>query len=134
MKLRNLFIMGILIAAFFLITGCNLKDDYIIKVNDDTEEAPSSDKVDEIFNSEKVSELIDKLKTTPSEMRIKLDQADSDTKEMIDNLNDKIDELKNTISNADIEGKSEDIVDKFDELNGKIDEIKEKIKDKITIP
>ena len=129
MKIRNLFIIGIVITMSYLITGCNLKDDYIIKVSENTDEKPSGDKVDEIFESEKISELMDKLKTTPSEVSEKLDEVDNDTQEILDELNDKIDELKTTIDNADFENKSEDIVNKINDINDKIDEIKEKTDD-----
>jgi len=72
--------------------GCNIKDDYIIETKKNTDEKPSGDKVNEVFDSEKMAELMDKLKTTPKEVSDKLDEVDSDTTRTMQELND--DELE----------------------------------------
>ena len=117
MKIKKIILICTICMVPFSMLSCglNFQDDYILEVKENTDEKPSGDKVDEIFESDKISELMDKLKTTPAEISDKLDEVDSETKDKIDELNEKMDELKDTIDSADIEGKSEDIIDKIDE-------------------
>jgi len=109
--------------------GCNIKDDYIIETKKNTDEKPSGDKVNEVFDSEKMAELMDKLKTTPKEVSDKLDEVDSDTTRTMKELNDKADELTDTLNSADFEGKSEDIKKQFDDISDKLDELKDNVND-----
>jgi len=109
--------------------GCNIKDDYIIETKKNTDEKPSGDKVNEVFDSEKMAELMDKLKTTPKEVSDKLDEVDSDTTRTMQELNDKADELTDTLNSADFEGKSEDIKKQFDDISDKLDELKDNVND-----
>lgn len=113
----------------FSLLGCNLKDDYIIQTKENTDEKPSADKVNEVFDSQKMKDLLDKLKTTPKELSDKIDDVDSDTTRTMKELNDKADELTDALNSADIEGKSEDIKNKFDEINDKLNEIKDNVDD-----
>ena len=119
--------MGLLLS--FSLIGCNLKDDYIIKTNENTDEKPSADKVDEVFNSEKMKDLMDKLKYKPKEISDKMDEVDSDTIRMMKELNQKADELTDALNSADIDGKSNDIKDKSDEISDKLDEVKNNLDD-----
>ena len=107
----------------FSLIGCNIKDDYIIQTKENTDEKPSGDKVNEVFDSEKMEELMDKLKTTPKEVSDKLDEVDSDTTRTMQELNDKADELTDALNNADFEGKSEDIKKQFDDISDELDEV-----------
>lgn len=118
-------ILGILLS--FSLIGCNLKDDYIIKTNENTDEKPSADKVNEVFDSEKMKDLMDKLKYKPKEISDKIDDADSDTIRMMKELDKKADELTDELNSADIEGKSKDIKDKSDDILDKLDEIKSNV-------
>lgn len=120
-------ISGILLSCSLI--GCNLKDDYIIKINENTDEKPSTDKVDEVFDSEKMKDFLDKLKYKPKEISDKIDEADSDTIRMMKELNKKADELTDALNSADLEGKSNDIKDKSDEISDKLDEIKNNMDD-----
>lgn len=121
-------LMVCIILAFSLI-GCNIKDDYIIQTKENTDEKPSSDKINEVFDSEKMKDFMDKLKTTPKEVSDKIDEVDSDTARIMKELNEKADELTDTLNNADIEGKSEDIANQFDDISDKLDEMQDNIDD-----
>lgn len=120
-------VMGILLS--FSLIGCSLKDDYIIKTNENTDEKPSADKVNEIFDSEKMKDLMSKLKSRPKEISDKIDEVDSDTTRTMKELNEEADELTDALNNADFEGKSEDIKEKFDEISDKLDEVKSELDD-----
>lgn len=117
-----------MILAFSLI-GCNLKDDYIIETKENTDEKPSGDKVNEIFESEKMIEVMDKIKTTPKELSDKVDEVDSDTQRTMRELNEKANELTDALNNADFQGKSEDLKKQLDDISDKLDEIKDNVKD-----
>lgn len=113
----------------FSLIGCNLKDDYIIETKENTDEKPSGDKVNEIFESEKMTEVMDKIKTTPKELSDKIDDVDSDTQRTMRELNEKADELTDALNNADFEGKSEDLKEQLDDISDKLDELKDNVKD-----
>lgn len=113
----------------FPLIGCNLKDDYIIETKENTDEKPSGDKVNEIFDSEKMKDVMDKIKTTPKEMSDKVDEVDSDTQRTMKELNEKADELTNALNNADFEGKSEDLKKQLDDISDKLDELKDNVDD-----
>ncbi|EKQ53800.1 MULTISPECIES: hypothetical protein [unclassified Clostridium] len=117
-----------IILSFSLI-GCSIKDDYIIETKENTDEKPSSDKINEAFDSEKVKDLMDKLKTTPKELSDKSNDVDSDTVRTMRELNDKADELTDALNSADFQGKSEDIKNKFDDINDKLNQIKDNVED-----
>ena len=106
-----------------------MKDDYIIETKENTDEKPSGDKVNEVFDSEKMKDLMDKLKTTPKEISDKVDEVDSDTTRTMKELNDKADELTDELNNADLQGKSEDIKKQFDDISDKLDELKNNVND-----
>ena len=109
MKKKNIMSLTLGIIVSFSLIGCNLKDDYIIQRKENTDEKPSGDKVNEVFDSQKMKDLMDKLKTTPKEISDKVDEVDSDTTRTMKELNDKADELTDALNNADLQGKSEDI-------------------------
>lgn len=113
----------------FSLIGCNLKDDYIIETKENTDEKPSGDKVNEVFDSEKMKDVMDKIKTTPKEMSDKIDEVDSDTQRTMRELNEKADELTNALNNADFEGKSEDLKEQLDDISDKLDELKDNVED-----
>lgn len=109
MKKKNIMSFILLLILSFSLIGCNLKDDYILQTKEDTDEKPSADKVNEVFESDKMKELMDKLKSNPKEISDKVNEVDSDTTRVMKELNDKADELTDELNNADFEGKSEDI-------------------------
>ena len=113
----------------FPLIGCNLKDDYIIETKENTDEKPSGDKVNEVFDSQKMKDVMDKIKTTPKEMSDKIDEVDSDTQRTMRELNEKADELTDALNNADFEGKSEDLKEQLDDISDKLDELKDNVKD-----
>ena len=117
-----------MILAFSLI-GCNLKDDYIIETKENTDEKPSGDKVNEVFDSEKMKDVMDKIKTTPKELSDKIDEVDSDTQRTMRELNEKADELTDALNNADFEGKSEGLKEQLDDISDKLDELKDNVED-----
>lgn len=129
MKKKNIISVIICFILSFSLVACNLQDDYILKTNENTDEEPSGEKVDEIFSTEKMQDMMDKLKTTPKEVSDKINDVDSDTERMIKELNDKADELTDSLNNADFEGKSEDIKTQFNDISDKLDEIKDRIDD-----
>lgn len=113
----------------FSLIGCNLKDDYIIETKENTDEKPSGDKVNEVFDSEKMKDVMDKIKTTPKELSDKIDEVDSDTQRTMRELNEKANELTDALNNADFQGKSEDIKEKLDDISDKLDELKDNVDD-----
>lgn len=113
----------------FSLIGCNLKDDYIIETKENTDEKPSGDKVNEVFDSEKMKDVMDKIKTTPKELSDKIDEVDSDTQRTMRELNEKADELTDVLNNADFEGKSEDLKEQLDDISDKLDELKNNVED-----
>lgn len=117
-----------MIFAFSLI-GCNLKDDYIIETKENTDEKPSGDKVNEVFDSNKMKDVMDKIKTTPKELSDKINEVDSDTQRTMRELNEKANELTDALNNADFQGKSEEVKDKLDDISDKLDEIKDNVED-----
>lgn len=129
MKKKN--IMSLILCGIisFSLIGCNIKDDYIIETKENTDEKPSGDKVNEIFESEKMTEIMDKLKTMPEDVSDKLDEVDSDTTRTMKELNDKADELTDALNNADFEGKSEDVKKQLDDISDELDEIKDNVLD-----
>ena len=129
MKKKNIISLILCSIISFSLIGCNIKDDYIIQTKENTDEKPSGDKVNEVFDSEKMEELMDKLKTTPKEVSDKLDEVDSDTTRTMQELNDKADELTDALNNADFEGKSEDIKKQFDDISDELDELKDNVND-----
>jgi len=129
MKKKNIISLILFSIISFSLIGCNIKDDYIIKTKENTDEKPSGDKVNEVFDSEKMKELMDKLKTTPKEISDKVDEVDSDTTRTMKELNDKADELTDALNNADLQGKSEDIKQQFDDISDKLDELKNNVDD-----
>lgn len=120
-------ILLIMCSCSFL--GCNLKDDYIIKINDSSDEKLSNESIDKVYNNEDVQKFLDKLNTKPKEIVEKLDEVDSNTTRILKEVNGKADELSDIINRADFEGKSEDIKDKFDEISDKLDELQDKAED-----
>lgn len=128
MKKNIISLMMCTILSFSLF-GCELKDDYILKTNENTDELPFGEKVDDIFDSEKMTELMDKLKTTPKEVSDKIDEVDSDTERMIREASDKAAALTDALNSADFEGKSEDVKSKFEDISDKLDEIKDRVDD-----
>lgn len=129
MKKKPVINLIILILLSFSLIGCNLKDDYIIKRNENTDEKPNNEKVDEAFDSEKMKDLLDKLKYKPKEISDKIDEVDSDKVRIMKELNKKADELTDALNSADLKGKSEDLKDKLDEISDKLDEIKDDTND-----
>ena len=113
----------------FSLIGCNIKDDYIIETKENTDEKPSGDKVNEVFDSKKMTEVMDKLKTTPKDLSDKIDEVDSDTERTMKELNEKADELTDALNNADFEGKSEDLKEQLDDISDKLDELKDNVED-----
>ncbi|AOR23131.1 coiled-coil domain-containing protein [Clostridium taeniosporum] len=135
MRKKNLMIaIGLILILGFSLLGCNLQDDYVLTVKQSEDETPSSEKVDEIFDSEDIQELKDKLRDTPSEIADKMDEFDEDKERLMKEFADKADELTDKLNQADLKGKSEDLKDKFDEIMDKLDEIRDDVdetKDKI---
>jgi len=129
MKKKNIMSFVLLLILSFSLIGCNLKDDYILETKENTDEKPSADKVNEVFESDKMKDLMDKLKSSPKEVSDKANEIDSDTTRVMKELNDKADELTDAMNNADFEGKSEDIKNKFDDISDKLDEIKDNVDD-----
>lgn len=109
MKKKSMMSLILAILLSFSLIGCNLKDDYILETKENTDEKPTSDKVNEVFDSQKMKDLMDKLKTKPKEISDKVDEVDSDTTRTMKELNQKADELTNALNSADLQGKSEDI-------------------------
>ena len=129
MKKKNIISLILCSMISFSLIGCNLKDDYIIQTKENTDEKPSGDKVNEVFDSEKMKEVMDKLKTTPQELSDKADEVDSDTQRTMKELNEKANELTDALNSADFEGKSEDIKKQLDDISDKLDEIKDNVDD-----
>lgn len=129
MKKKYIMKLIIFILLSFSLFGCSLKDDYIIKTNEDTDEKPSADKVNEVFDSQKMKDLMDKLKSKPKEISDKIDETDSNTTRIMNELNEKADELTDALNSADLDGKSEDIKEKSDEISDKLDELQNNIDD-----
>lgn len=125
MKKKNLMSLIFCIILSFSLIGCNIKDDYIIQTKENTEEKPSGDKVDEVFDSEKMKDLMNKLKTTPKEISGKIDESDSDTVRTMKELNDEVNQLTDALNNADIQGKSEDVRKQVDDISDNLEEIKD---------
>lgn len=129
MKKKNRMSLIFCIILSFSLIGCNIKDDYIIETKENTEEKPSGEKVDEVFDSEKMKDLMDKLKTTPKEVSDKIDETDSDTVRAMKELDDKVAELTDALNNADIQGKSEDVRKQADDISDNLEEIKNIVND-----
>lgn len=129
MKKKNRMSLIFCIILSFSLIGCNIKDDYIIETKENTEEKPSGEKVDEVFNSEKMKNLMDKLKTTPKEVSDKIDETDSDTVRAMKELDNKVAELADALNNADIQGKSEDVRKQADDISDNLEEIKDIVND-----
>jgi chromosome segregation ATPase len=129
MKKKNIISLILCSMISFSLIGCNLKDDYIIQTKENTDEKPSGDKVNEVFDSEKMKEVMDKLKTTPQELSYKADEVDSDTQRTMKELNEKANELTDALNSADFEGKSEDVKKQLDDISDKLDEIKDNVED-----
>jgi peptidoglycan hydrolase CwlO-like protein len=129
MKIKKILSLMLCIILIFPLIGCNLKDDYIIETKENTDEKPSGDKVNEVFDSEKMKDVMDKIKTTPKELSDKIDEVDSDTQRTMRELNEKADELTNALNNADFEGKSEDLKEQLDDISDKLDELKDNVED-----
>ena len=129
MKKKNIISLILCSIISFSLIGCNFKDDYIIETKENTDEKPSGDKVNEVFDSEKMTQVMDKLKTTPKDLSDKIDEVDSDTERTMKELNEKADELTDALNNADFEGKSEDIKKQLDDISDKLDEIKDNVDD-----
>ena len=129
MKKKNIMSLILCSIISFSLIGCNIKDDYIIETKENTDEKPSGDKVNEVFESEKMTEIMDKLKTMPKDVSDKLDEVDSDTTRTMKELNDKADELTDALNNVDFQGKSEDVKKQFDDISDKLDEIKDNVDD-----
>jgi methyl-accepting chemotaxis protein len=129
MKKKSVMSLIIVILLSFSLIGCNLKDDYILKTNENDDEKPTSDKVNEVFDSKKMKDLMDKLKTQPKEISDKIDEVDSDTTRTMKELNQKADELTDALNSADLQGKSGDVKDKLDEISDKLDEVKSNVDD-----
>ena len=129
MKKKNIMSFVLLLILSFSLIGCNLKDDYILKTNENTDEKPTADKVNEVFDSEKMKDLMEKLKSRPKEISDKIDEVDSDTTRTMRELNEEADELTDALNSADLNGKSEDIKEKFDDISDKLDEVKSDVDD-----
>ena len=129
MRKKNIISLILCSMISFSLIGCNLKDDYIIQTKENTDEKPSGDKVNEVFDSEKMKEVMDKLKTTPKELSDKADEVDSDTQRTMKELNEKANELTDVLNRADFEGKSEDVKKQLDDISDKLDEIKDNVND-----
>ena len=129
MKKKNIISLILCSVISFSLIGCNVKDDYIIETKENTDEKPSGDKVNQVFDSEKMTEIMDKLKTTPKDLSDKIDEVDSDTERTMKELNEKADELTDALNNGDFEGKSEDIKKQLDDISDKLDEIKDNVDD-----
>lgn len=129
MKKKSVMSLAICVLLSFSLIGCNLKDDYILETKENTDEKPTSDKVNEVFDSEKMKDLMDKLKSRPKEISDKINEVDSDTTRVMKELNQKADELTDALNSADLEGKSEDIKEKFDEISDELDEVKSDVDD-----
>ncbi|WP_460279688.1 hypothetical protein [Clostridium sp. CTA-5] len=134
MKNKNFICFFLCIFLSFSLMGCKFQDDYILVTKQNEDEVPSSEKVDDIFDSDKVKELEDKLKDKPAEIANKLDDMDEDKERIIKEFTDKADELTDKLNEADLQGKSEDVKKNMEELTDKLDELKDKtddVKDKI---
>jgi uncharacterized protein YukE len=129
MKIKKILSLMLCMILIFPLIGCNLKDDYIIETKENTDEKPSGDKVNEVFDSEKMKDVMDKIKTTPKEMSDKIDEVDSDTQRTMRELNEKADELTDALNNADFEGKSEDLKEQLDDISDKLDELIDNVED-----
>jgi len=129
MMKKNIISLILCSVISFSLIGCNLKDDYIIKTNVNTDEKPSGDKVNEVFDSEKMKEVMDKLKTTPKELSDKTDEVDSDTQRTMKELNEKANELTDALNHADFQGKSEDVKKQLDDISDELDKIKDNVDD-----
>lgn len=129
MKIKKILSLMLCMILIFSLIGCNLKDDYIIETKENTDEKPSGDKVNEIFESEKMTEVMDKIKTTPNELSDKIDEVDSDTQRTMRELNEKANELTDALNNADFQGKSEELKEQLDDISDKLDEIKDNVED-----
>lgn len=127
MRKKNIISLILCSMISFSLIGCNLKDDYIIQIKENTDEKPSGDKVNETFDSEKMKEIMDKLKTTPKELSDKADEVDSDTQRTMKELNEKANELTDALNHADFQGKSEDVKKQLDDISDKLDEIKDNV-------
>ena len=129
MRKKNIISLILCSMISFSLIGCNLKDDYIIQTNVNTDEKPSGDKVNEVFDSEKMKEVMDKLKTTPKELSDKTDDVDSDTQRTMKELNEKANELTDALNHADFQGKSEDVKKQLDDISDELDKIKDNVDD-----
>ncbi|OOM74368.1 hypothetical protein [Clostridium sp. BL-8] len=129
MKKKSVMTLVVGVFLAFSLIGCNLKDDYILKTNENTDEKPTADKVNEVFDSKKMKDLMEKLKSRPKEISDKIDDVDSDTTRTMKELNEEADELTDALNSADLEGKSEDIKEKFDDISDKLDEVKNHVDD-----
>lgn len=76
-----------------------------------------------------MKDLMDKLKFMFKKIFDKGDEVDSDIIRMMNELNDKVDELIDVINNVDVDGKSEDIKVKFDDILDEFDKVNEKVND-----
>ena len=129
MMKKNIISLILCSVISFSLIGCNLKDDYIIQTNVNTDEKPSGDKVNEVFDSEKMKEVMDKLKTTPKELSDKADEVDSDTQRTMKELNEKANELTDALNHADFQGKSEDVKKQLDDISDELDKLKDNVDD-----
>lgn len=128
MKIR-LLLSTMLIVCSFLFLGCSTKDDYITNIKEPDNKKLSSESIDEAYDNKDIQEFLEKLNSKPSEIADKLDEADSDTTRILNEVSDKADELSDIINRADFEGKSEEIKDKFDEISDDLDELQDKADD-----
>lgn len=129
MKKKNIISLILCSMIAFSLLGCNLKDDYIIQIKENTDEKPSGDKVNEVFDSEKMKEVMDKLKTRPKELSDKADEVDSDTQRTMKELNEKANELTDALNHADFQGKSEDVKKQLDDISDDLDKLKDNVDD-----
>lgn len=128
MKTR-LLLSTMLIVCSFSFWGCNIKDDYITNINEPDNKELSSESIDEAYDNKDIKEFLEKLNSKPSEIADKLDEADSDTTRILNEVSDKADELSDIINRADFDGKSEEIKDKFYEISDDLDELQDKADD-----
>ncbi len=128
MKVK-LLLLTLLIVCNFSFLGCSMEDDYIKKLKEPDDEELSSESIDTAYNNEDIQDFLEKLNSKPSEIADKLDEADSDTTRILNEVSEKADELSDIINRADFEGKSEEVKDKFDEISDDLDELQNKADD-----
>eukprot|EP00828_Plagiopyla_frontata_P047791 TRINITY_DN8941_c0_g1_i1.p4 TRINITY_DN8941_c0_g1~~TRINITY_DN8941_c0_g1_i1.p4 ORF type:complete len:177 (-),score=47.01 TRINITY_DN8941_c0_g1_i1:133-663(-) len=127
MNCKNTLILFFFIIFSLSFMGCTLKDDYIIKINDSTEQELSNKTIDEVFDNKDIKELLDKIKNKPKKITNNLDNVDSETLRILKEINQKTDDLTDSLNNADLKGKNQDLKNKIDNISDDIDKLKEKI-------